>query len=197
VTLGNEISKKRVETFILTCVDALGHIDTTNYHLFLREIGDAVLLLFSSFSDVYQWWFTMNSWLSGRDNMWMAELDLSGSEQKQFRLECKTIIHAGEIDYSGGNVPVSAAVNQVFKVEKLFRPHELGITKAALTCARPSLRSCKLRPVLRGDVSLPGDSEPMGVYVIDNYCRILRAKQRRVTQVIEDRKRQGGESDFL
>jgi hypothetical protein len=132
LVLGNDISKRRIETFILTCVDALGHIETTNYHLFLREIGDAVLLLFSSFEDAHNWWMTMNSWLDGRDGMWTMELDLTREERKQFKLECKTIIHAGEIGYSGGNVPVSAAVNQVFKVEKMFRPHELGITHAAL-----------------------------------------------------------------
>jgi hypothetical protein len=28
LVLGNDISRKRIETFILTCVDALGHIDT-------------------------------------------------------------------------------------------------------------------------------------------------------------------------
>lgn len=175
--LGNDISKKRIETFILTCVEALGHISTTNYHLFLREIGDAVLLLFSSFKDVYNWWQMMNSWLNTRDKMWMTELDLSITERKQFKLECKTIVHAGEIDYSGGNVPISAAVNQIFKVEKLFRPHELGITQSALTCAKPALRSWKLRPLLRGKVKLPGDSEPMCMYVIDNYHKIMQARQ--------------------
>jgi len=194
LTLGNEISKKRVETFILTCVDALGHIQTTNYHLFLREIGDAVLLLFSAFNDAYHWWCTMNSWLSGRDKMWMQELNLSREERMQFRLECKTIVHAGEIDYSGGNVPVSSAVNQVFKVEKLFKPYELGLTQAALACAKPSLRTYKLRPFLRGKVILPGDREPMGVYVIDNYHKILRAQQRHIRQIIKQRYRQQGKS---
>jgi len=132
LVLGNDISRKRIETFILTCVDALGHIVTTNYHLFLREIGDAVLLLFSSFEDAYEWWLKMHSWLNGRDRMWGEELDLSRAEQKHFRLEAKTIIHAGEVSYSGGNIPLSAAINQVFKVEKHFRENELGITHHAL-----------------------------------------------------------------
>jgi hypothetical protein len=174
LVLGNDISKKRVETFILTCVDALGHIETTNYHLFLREIGDAVILLFSSFEDAYEWWKTMNSWLNGRDAMWMAELDLSPSERKQFRLEAKTIIHAGEVAYSGTNIPLSAAINQVFKVEKKFKASELGITQHALACARPVFRSFKLRPILRCNVTLPGDKKPLGVYLIDNYRKVLR-----------------------
>ncbi|MBL7149130.1 MAG: hypothetical protein ISS80_03565 [Candidatus Cloacimonetes bacterium] len=175
LVLGNDISKKRIETFILTCVDALGHIETTNYHLFLREIGDAVLLLFSSFEDAYQWWKTMHSWLNGRDCMWKGKLDLSKTELNHFRLEAKTIIHAGEVAYSGTNIPVSAAINQVFKVEKQFRANELGITQHALVCARPVLRSLKLRPCLRCNVTLPGDRNALGVYLIDNYKKHLSA----------------------
>ena len=173
--LGNDISRKRVETFILTCVEALGHIETTNYHLFLREIGDAVLLLFSSFEDAYKWWQTMHSWLIGRNDMWIMEkLNLSRAEIKQFRLEAKTIIHAGEVAYSGTNIPVSAAVNQVFKVEKQFKANELGITHHALACARPVLRSLNLHPRLRSEVRLPGDKEPLGVYLINNYDKVVR-----------------------
>lgn len=178
LVLGNDISRKRVETFILTCVDALGHIETTNYHLFLREIGDAVLMLFSSFEDAYQWWETMHSWLDGRDGMWTMELDLSRSERKQFKLGAKTIIHVGEVSYSGKNIPMSAAINQVFKVEKQFKANELGITYHALACARPLLRSLKLRPRLRSDIKLPGDKDPLGVYLIDNYEKRLREKRR-------------------
>jgi len=171
--LGNEISRKRIETFILTCVDALGHIETTNYHLFLREIGDAVLLLFSSFEDAFHWWETMHSWLDGRNDMWNMELELSQSERKHFRLEAKTVIHAGEVAYSGTNIPVSAAINQIFKVEKQFKANELGITQNALVCARPILRSLKLRSRIRCTIMLPGYKDSFGVYLIANYEKRL------------------------
>jgi hypothetical protein len=189
LVLGNEISRKRVETFILTCVDALGHIKTTNYHLFLREIGDAVLFLFSSFEDAYQWWETMHSWLEGRDGMWNMELDLTKSERKQFRLEAKTIIHAGEVAYSGTNIPLSAAINQVFKIEKQFKANELGITQHALSCARPVLRSLKLQPSLRCTVKLPGDKDALGVYLIDNYEKRFRTGRHHNRQLSFKRKR--------
>jgi hypothetical protein len=190
LVLGNDISRKRVETFILTCVDALGHIETTNYHLFLREIGDAVLLLFSSFEDAYLWWRTMHSWLNGRNGMWTKELDLSRSELKQFKLEAKTIIHAGEIAYSGTNIPVSAAINQVFKVEKEFKANELGITHHALACARPVLRTLKLHSRLRCRVTLPGDKEPLGVYLIDNYEKVHRVRRHNYRKLSDNRRRQ-------
>jgi hypothetical protein len=185
LVLGNDISGKRVQTFILTCVDALGHIETTNYHLFLREIGDAVLMLFSSFKDAYEWWLTMHSWLNGRDSMWRDELDLSRAEQKQFRLEAKTIIHAGEVSYSGRNIPLSAAINQVFKVEKNFKENELGITEYTLLCARPVLRELKLSQNLRASVKLPGDKDPLGVYLINNYGKILKARERHAREIYE------------
>lgn len=185
LVLGNDISRNRVETFILTCVDALGHIETTNYHLFLREIGDAVLILFSSFKDAYEWWLTMHSWLNGRYGMWKNELELSRAEQKQFRLEAKTIIHAGEVSYSGNNIPLSAAINQVFKVEKNFKENELGITEYTLLCARPVLRDLNLRPNLRASVRLPGDKDLLGVYLINNYGKILKARERHAREIYE------------
>jgi len=176
--LGNDLSKKRVETFILTCVEALGRIDTTNYHLFLREIGDAVLMLFSSFRDAHEWWFTMQSWLDGRNGMWASESDMSRSEFKHFKLEAKTIIHAGEVDYSDGKIPLSAAINQVFKIEKNFKGHELGISEQALSCVRPVLRSLKLSPKLRGQVKLPGDNVMSRIYLADDFGKHLKAKER-------------------
>lgn len=190
--LGNRISQKRIETFILTCIDALGHIETTNYHVFLREIGDAVLLLFSSFEDAYEWWVTMHSWLYGRNNLWISDLGLSQSERKHFRLETKTIIHAGEVSYSGSNTPLSAAVNQVFKAEKTFKANELGITHHALSCAKPLLRQMRLSAHRRCEITLPGDKEPIGVYLIDTYDRAVSRHQK----AIKEERRQYGKSSL-
>lgn len=185
LVLGNEISKKRIETFILTCVDALGHIRTQNYHLFLREIGDAVLMLFSSFDDAYEWWWTMHSWLNGRDKIWTFELDLSPHERKHFKLEAKTIIHAGEVSYSGKNIPLSASINQVFKIEKQFKGNELGITHQALLCSRPVLKKHKLKPTLRCTLNISGDKDPLKVYLLSNYNKVLKARELHAKAVYE------------
>lgn len=185
--LGNELSKKRIETFILTCVESLGRIETTNYHVFLREIGDAVLMLFSSFRDAYEWWRTMQSWLDGRNSMWALECNMPRSEYKHFKLNAKTIIHAGEVDYSDNNIPLAAAVNQVFKIEKKFKEYELGISQQALSCVRPMLRSLKLSPKLRDKVKLPGDVETTRIFLLDNYSRYLRARDRWRRKLMSDR----------
>jgi hypothetical protein len=145
-------------------------------------------MLFSSFNDAFEWWLTMQSWLHGRDKMWTNELDLSRAEYRQFRLEAKTVIHAGEVEYSGTNIPISAAVNQVFKIEKEFKARELGITQQALACARPILRSHKLRPRLRGEVILPGDQEPIRIYVIADYNKLLQERRRIRRMLMEEKK---------
>ena len=173
--LGNETSKKRIETFILTCVESLGYIDVRNYHLFLREIGDAVLIIFSSFEDAFIWWETMNSNLLFRNRMWTTEIHLNKKEQKHFKLECKTVIHAGEIDYSGKNIPLSNSVNQIFKIEKEFKPNELGITDIVEKCAKPLFRKLKIYPRPRSEIILPGDVINTKLFIADNY--LLRIKR--------------------
>lgn len=172
--LGADLNKKRIETFILKCVETLGYMDPTNYTLFLREIGDAVLLLFSSFADVYEWWCSMESWLHTQNGLW--SWDLSEEDHKVFFLEAKTVIHAGEVAYSNGNIPVAYAVNQVFKIEKLFGPGELGITDIARTAAAPIIKSLDLRPRKKAEVKLPGDREPIVVYLAAKIKRKRRSR---------------------
>jgi hypothetical protein len=163
--LGQDLNRKRVETFILTCIEALGCFDPRNYFLPIREIGDAVLILFSSFADVHDWWKTTNSLLGGRNHMWRAEIPKG--RFREFRLEAKTVVHAGEVAYSDGNIPVAQAVNEVFKVEKLFGARELGVTEAARSSITPVLRDLDLSPILRGSVLLPGSRRKTDVYVVD------------------------------
>jgi hypothetical protein len=80
---------------------------------------------------------------------------------------------------------LSAAINQVFKVEKNFKENELGITEYTLLCARPVLRELKLSQNLRASVKLPGDKDPLGVYLINNYGKILKARERHAREIYE------------
>jgi hypothetical protein len=45
-----------------------------NYFLPIREIGDAVLILFSSFADALEWWQQMHCGLDSRNDMWHHEI---------------------------------------------------------------------------------------------------------------------------
>jgi len=163
--LGHDLNRKRVETFILTCIESLGYFDPRNYFLPIREVGDAVLILFSSFADVHDWWGITNSQLGGRNHMWQSEIPKN--RFSDFRLEAKTVVHAGEVAYSDGNIPVAQAVNEVFKVEKLFKAHELGVTDAARLSIAPVLKDLDLKPKLRGSAILPGSNRKTDVFLID------------------------------
>ncbi len=161
--LGTELNKKRIESFILRCIECLSYINPENYFWFVREIGDAVLLLFSSFRDAFTWWWRMESWVDTQNALWKT--DLPAEIFKTFYIEAKTVIHAGEVAYSDKTIPVALAVNQIFKIEKLFGPNELGITHIVRTTADPIITSLQLKPVKKKMVILPGSTERIPVYL--------------------------------
>src|SRR5207248_2337956 len=121
-SLGHALNQRRVETFILTCIEALGYFDPGNYFHPVCEVGDAVLILFSPFEDAHEWWTITNNLLGRRNWMWSQQM--TDAQFGQFKIEAKTVVHAGEVAYSDGNIPVAQAVNEVFKVEKMFRANE-------------------------------------------------------------------------
>jgi class 3 adenylate cyclase len=162
--LGAELNRLRVETFILNCIEALGSIELKNYAMFLREVGDAVLIIFSSFRDILEWYMTMKMYLAKRDQMWSFDLD--PIHYKHFRLEAKTVVHAGEVFYSDENIPIAYAVNQVFKIEKLFKAGELGITQTTLSSILPVLKGTIFRYRKRAEIVLPGDKNPIKTYLV-------------------------------
>jgi len=174
--LGAELNKKRIETFVSKCIEILGDSEKRNYYLFLREIGDAVLVLFSSFQDVYEWWIEMSSWLDTLNKMWQSEL--SEKEYRHFFLETKTIVHTGEVTYSGDNIPAAQAVNQVFKIEKTFRADELGITQSVLVAAGPIIRDLRLAPRRRGALVLPGERAETELFLADKIRKRPMARPR-------------------
>src|SRR3990170_697727 len=53
--IGVEENVKRIEQFVRFTIEALGRTSLSNAAHFVKEIGDATLFLFSSFSDVLQW----------------------------------------------------------------------------------------------------------------------------------------------
>ncbi len=165
--LGQDLNKKRVESFILKCVETLGYMHPRNYFMFLREVGDAVLILFSSFADAHEWWWRMESWLETENGLWSWEVE--PKDFRYFELEAKTVINLGEVGYSGESIPMALAVNQVFKIEKLFKKKELGITDTVRRASTDVIKSLKLRPRKRDVVKLPGTKEATTVYLADKY----------------------------
>lgn len=162
--LGMELNRKRVESFITICVESLGASEPQSYAQFIKPIGDAALFLFSAFVDLYHWWETSQGRMQLYSFEWNRELP---SEKRSiFQLRSKTVFHVGEVKYSDGWDPVAAAVNQVFKIEKLFNPGELGCTDIARTVASPLFPDLSISPKPRVEVILPGMENPMMTWVI-------------------------------
>jgi hypothetical protein len=164
VTLGAELNKRRVESFITACVESLGASEPKNYAHFLKAVGDAGLFLFSSFTDLYHWWEISQSRMQFYSSEWNRKID--PDKRSAFQLRSKTVFHVGEILYSDGNDPVSAAVNQIFKIEKMFTAGELGCTDIAKMVASPFFPDLKLSPENRGDIILPGMESATGTWLI-------------------------------
>ena len=162
--LGAQLNRKRVESFITICVASLGTSKPQTYAHFVKAVGDAALLLFSSFTDLYRWWDATQGQMPFYSAEWNRELPRDMTNI--FRLQSKTAVHVGEIAYSDDKDPVSAAVNQVFKIEKLFYPGELGCTEAARAVASPLFPALALKPTAREQVLLPGTESPTMTWVL-------------------------------
>ena len=162
--LGMELNRHRVESFITLCVESLGQSSPENYAHFLKPVGDASLMLFSSFTDLYRWWDTTQNRMRLYSFEWNK--NLAPEQRNFFQLRSKTVVHVGEISYSDNRDPVSAAVNQVFKIEKLFKAGELGCTETAKAVASPLFPDLSIEPALRSAVDLPGLSEPQMTWLL-------------------------------
>lgn len=86
-----------------------------------------------------------------------------------FQLTSKTVFHVGEVLYSDGKDPVSAAVNQVFKIEKLFSRGELGCTDIARVVASPFFSDLGLQPATRASADLPGLDSPVMTWLVSEH----------------------------
>jgi len=161
--LGMELNRRRVESFITLCVESLGTSEPTTYAQFVKPVGDAALFLFSTFVDLHRWWGITQSRMQFYSFEWNRKI--APDMRSVFQLRSKTVFHVGEVAYSGKD-PVAAAVNQVFKIEKLFKPGELGCTETAKIVASPYFRQLALSPKAREKVRLPGIAAPTMTWLI-------------------------------
>lgn len=163
-TLGADLNKQRVESFITACVGSLGLSEPASYAQFVKTVGDAGLFLFSAFTDLFHWWTVLQSQMRLYSYEWGKDRD--SAVAAAFTLRAKTVFHVGEVIYSNGTDPVSAAVNDVFKIEKQFKPGELGCTDLGRVVAAPFFPELGLTPERRGHIELPGSAEALQTWVV-------------------------------
>jgi class 3 adenylate cyclase len=120
---GNELLSKRVEEFVKASVASIGTCGLVSHAFFVKEIGDATLLLFQHFPDVLRWQKTLLQRLS---------------KSKKQPYEIRTCVHVGEVFLSDGN-PVCFAVSELFKLEKSVPSNSVVLTQGAKDVAWPSV----------------------------------------------------------
>jgi hypothetical protein len=169
---GNEEGDRRVQWFHTAVIQSIGQIDLKNYVAFSKTVGDASLLIFSAFEDVYNWSekFTGNlDRLSGEYEYIIAD----GGEVprkdrarvKAFGLKARRLVHLGEVAYKDEINPLSLAVSQTFKIEKHFSETVLGCTQAVADAVGPKLAELDLHLKKNKSVSIPGFEKSMTYYV--------------------------------
>jgi class 3 adenylate cyclase len=170
---GNGEGDVRVEWFQTAVIQTIGELDIHNYIAFSKTVGDAALLIFSSFADVFAWSQRLTTNLSALVQEYPENLDIRGvdvdpdileQQIKDFDLKARRLVHMGEVSYKEDIDPLSLAVSQTFKIEKVFDEDELGCTQAVLDVAAPLANVLGIEFRTNTSVTLPGQSLPSSTY---------------------------------
>lgn len=148
---GNQAADARIEHFVRSAIDAIGQTKLTNTAIFLKEIGDAVLLIFQCFSDILKWQVQLEGYLG----LYKPE--------GVHRIRVRTCVHIGEVSVRGVN-PVALAVSQLFKFEKSVAAGDIALSEAAYYAAWPTLARAYHAFEAQGAVELEGYPDPIELY---------------------------------
>jgi class 3 adenylate cyclase len=149
---GNDAADKRIEHFVRSTFNAIRQIELTNTAIFVKEIGDAVLLIFQCFPDIIRWQSELE-----------AYLDLFGESDAPEKIRVRTCVHVGDVILRGVN-PISLAVSQLFKFEKDVDAGEVGLSDPAYRAAWPTLARAYHAFEPKKEVALPGYPQPMTLF---------------------------------
>jgi hypothetical protein len=165
----------RTEWFHTAAIQSIGEIDVQNYAAFIKTIGDATLLIFSSFKDVYAWSEKFSSNLEKMtseypENLAIRHVDYDEDKLDQrledFKLRARRLVHLGEVSYKKPSDPLALAVSQTFKIEKNFSETDLGCTQVVADAVRPKLDELGLILKENKKVKIPGVGNEVMTYYI-------------------------------
>ena len=165
----------RIEWFQTAAIQSIGEISIRNYVTFSKTIGDAALLIFSSFHDVYEWSERFSSNLEAMTGEYPENLDIRGVDYdeneleqrlKDFALRARRLVHLGEVSYKEDLDPLSLAVSQTFKIEKIFSGTDLGCTQPVADVIKPKLSELDLELCENQKVAIPGIRDDVMTYYV-------------------------------
>jgi len=172
---GNAEGDVRVEWFQTAVIQSIGEISPENYVAFSKTIGDASLLIFSAFRDVFKWSQQLTRNLGSLldeypENLQTRGIDIEdGSLDERladFDLKARRLVHLGEVSYKEQIDPLSLAVSQTFKIEKAFESDDLGCTQSVLDAIRPTLAELHIITQENAMVTIPGAREQSMTYYL-------------------------------
>lgn len=149
---GNAAADKRIKHFVTSAFNAIGQVELTNTAVFVKEIGDAVLLIFQCFPDIIRWQGELD-----------AYLDLYGGTGDSNKIRVRTCVHIGDVILRGVN-PIALAVSQLFKFEKEVDAGEVALSEPAYQAAWPTLARAYHAFEHKKDVDLSGYPQPMALF---------------------------------
>jgi len=149
---GNPTADKRIEWFVKCSLNAIGNTKLTNTAIFIKELGDAVLLIFQCFPDVLKWQHEFEGYLK-----------LYKTNDKPDRIPIRTCVHVGDVILRGVN-PVALAVSQLFKFEKTVAEGDIVLSATAYSAAWPTLGRAYHAFERQGEVELVGYPNPTMLY---------------------------------
>ncbi len=165
----------RIEWFQTAAIQSIGEIEVRNYVAFSKTIGDAALLIFSSFKDVWEWSETFSSNLEAMTTEYPENLEIRnvkydgdqlGQLLEDFKLCARRLVHLGEVSYKEHADPLSLAVSQTFKIEKSFSETDLGCTQAVADAIHAKLPELSLDLHENKKVRIPGVGDEVMTYYV-------------------------------
>ncbi len=165
----------RVEWFQTAVTQSIGEISPENYVAFSKTIGDAALLIFSAFRDVFKWSEQLTGNLKALRDEYPESLENRGVEfddeslderLSNFDLKARRFVHLGEVSYKEQVDPLSLAVSQTFKIEKSFETDNLGCTQTVLDAIGPKLSELGVAARENRLVDIPGMTTPSMTYYL-------------------------------
>jgi len=149
---GDVVAADRIQHFVLGAFNGLNEVHLTNLGVFIKELGDAVLLIFQCFVDVLRWHTAFAGWQA-----------IYRSDKPEHQIRFRTCVHVGDVILHGIN-PISLAVSQLFKLEKSVPDGELVLTNPAYMAAWPTLARAYHAFDDVGTVELDGYPRPVALH---------------------------------
>lgn len=173
---GDAEADVRTQWFHTSAIEALGRLELENYVAFNKAIGDASLLIFSSFKDVYRWSTALDDCLAEMTDEYPESMRIRGvhfeddeldERLAHFEMKARRLVHLGEVAYKDHSDPLSLAVSQTFKIEKAFAETHLGCTQSVANTIRPKLIEVRAQLVKNVPIRVAGeDHDSMSYYVV-------------------------------